>query len=78
MLRLSNEGVSVKGSIQITDEYPCTEVFPNSHNAENYEAWCAEECKRIGKGCFIYYSLKSIGDVNDIKCCHIRRTVDVG
>jgi hypothetical protein len=53
-------------------------VFPNSHNAENYEAWCAEECKRIGKGCFIYYSFKTIGDVNDIKCCHIRRTVDVG
>ena len=72
-IRLSNQGVHINGSIQITDEYPCNDMFVNSHSAKNYEAWCEIECKRIGKGCFIYYTIKE-----DVSCCHIRRTVDVG
>ena len=48
MLRTSNQGVNLKGSIQLTDVYPCKEVFPNSHGAKNYYNWCVCECNRIG------------------------------
>ena len=80
MLRTSNQGVNLKGSIQITDVYPCKEVFPNSHDAKNYNDWCIRECSRIGDSAYIYIETIMIpnedGIEEEVEVCHIRRWID--
>lgn len=80
MLRTSNQGVNLKGSIQLTDVYPCKEVFPNSHGAKNYYNWCVCECNRIGDSAYIHEETILLpnedGIEEEVDVCHIRRWVD--
>ena len=80
MLRTSNQGVNLKGSIQLTDVYPCKEVFPNSHGAKNYYNWCVCECNRIGVSAYIHEETILLpnedGIEEEVDVCHIRRWVD--
>tara|TARA_R100001086_G_scaffold246184_1_gene178054 strand:+ start:465 stop:704 length:240 start_codon:yes stop_codon:yes gene_type:complete len=78
MLRISNQGILQKGSIQVTDEYLCSEIFPNSYKAKNYLEWCELECKRM-PNCFIVKSFKEVefdGVKTKAEVCHIRRRTD--
>ena len=80
MLRTSNQCVNIKGSIQLTDVYPCKEVFPNSHGAKNYHDWCIRECSRIGDSAYIYIETIMLPNEDsieeEVEVCHIRRWVD--
>ena len=80
MLRTSNQGVNLKGSIQLKDVYPCKEVFPNSHGAKNYYNWCVCECNRIGVSAYIHEETILLpnedGIEEEVDVCHIRRWVD--
>ena len=75
-MRISNQGIDIPGSIQVTDEYPCSDVFPNSFDANNYLEWCELESKRIGFGCFVYEDIVLNDDGVVVPVCHIRRRVD--
>jgi len=77
MLRVSNQSIEIPGSTQVTDEYPCSDRFPNSHNAANYYDWCVAECKRMGVEYFV--AEDTVTQVYEdetselIKVCHIWR-----
>lgn len=77
-MRISNQGIDLPGSIQITDEYPCNDVFPNSFDAPNYLEWCKLECVRIGPSSYIHESVikDTVNEGRYISVCHIRRSVD--
>ena len=71
-MRERNQGIVIAGSTQVTDEYPVSESFPNSHKATNYYEWCVAEVKRMGVGFFIVEDTIDIeGIPTDV--CHIRK-----
>jgi hypothetical protein len=74
-MRISNQKIQMPGSVQVTDEYPCFETFPNSHEASNYYEWCCIEADRMAN-CFVVESEVDI-DGELINVCHVRRRTDV-
>jgi hypothetical protein len=73
-MRISNQTIKLPGSIQVTDEYACSDTFPNSYDAENYYEWCVIEAERM-KNCFVYEDIIEVeGEI--IPVCHVRRCTD--
>lgn len=72
-MRISNQSIEIPGSVQVTDEYPNSDKFANSHDARDYYAWCIAEVNRMGIKYFVHEDTWTNDDGEVIDVCHIRR-----